>query len=134
MRRLIVLSAALAALAVPSVAAAQDPAARTNPKEQTHEPTGLEPVSVSRLAQGDDGWTVEVDVVEVRRVPDTKGATAQKSRAVRHDGLVAVVSDAPEGLRAKRRDLAMPPAVADWSARRGGSHEDKVAFGERLAP
>ena len=133
MRRLIVLSAALAALAVPGVAAAQDPAARTNPKEETHEPTGLEPVSVSGLAQVDDGWTVEV-VVELRRVPDTDGASARKSRAVRHGGLVAVVSDAPEGLRAKRRDLAMHPAVADWSARRGGRHEDKVAFGERRAP
>jgi Gas vesicle synthesis protein GvpL/GvpF len=33
------------------------------------------------------------------------GAEAHPLRVVRHDGLAAVVSDAPESLRAKRRDL-----------------------------
>ena len=76
MRKLIVLSAALGALVVPSVAAAQDP--------------GHEPVSV--LAQVDGGWELMVDVVELRRVPDTASplatyrATAAPSRLVRqHD-------------------------------------------------
>lgn len=139
MRKLIVLSAALGALAVPSVAAAQDPAAPTKPSEQLHELTGHEPVSVSGLLQVDGGWELVVDVVELRRVPDTASplatyrARARASRVVREQDLVAVVSDAPEGLRAKRRDLAMPPGVTALSARGGGSHQDKIAFGESLA-
>jgi hypothetical protein len=72
MRKLIVLSAALGALAVPSVAAAQDPA---------HEP-------VVELRRGPDTASPLA----------TYRATAQPSRIVRQHELVAVVSDPPEDL------------------------------------
>jgi Gas vesicle synthesis protein GvpO len=102
MRKLIVLSAALAALAAPSVAAAQDPAAPTKPKEQLHELTGHQPVSASGLAQVDGGWELMVDVVEIRRVPDTASLLATyratASRLIRQSDLAAVVSDTPEDL------------------------------------
>jgi hypothetical protein len=134
MRKLIVLSAALAALAVPSVAAAQEPAASSKPKRFL--------VSVSGPMKVDPGWTVDVDVVELRRVPDTASQLAtyraKASRLIRHDGLSAVVSDAPESLRAKRRDLVAHERVLETlTAARvrggGGIHGDKVAFGENPA-
>ena len=40
-------------------------------REQFQELTGHQAESVSGLAKVDNGWAVEVDVVEVRRVPDT---------------------------------------------------------------
>jgi Gas vesicle synthesis protein GvpO len=129
MRKLIVLSAALGALAVPSVAAAQDPAAPTKPKEQVHELTGHEHVSVSGLAQVDGGWEIMVDVVELRRVSDTASplatysGTARASRLIREQDLVAVVSDPPRifrkapGRRTAGR-LPGPPRGADCGAPR----------------
>jgi Gas vesicle synthesis protein GvpO len=45
-------------------------------REQLHELTGCEPVSISGLAQVNGGWQLEVDVVEVRRVPDTASVLA----------------------------------------------------------
>jgi Gas vesicle synthesis protein GvpL/GvpF/Gas vesicle synthesis protein GvpO len=86
-------------------------------------------------------------------------ANYERARVVRHDGLVAVVSDAPEGLRAKRRDLEAHEQVleslgdagpvlpmrfgsvaaddtaveAELRAAGGGSYEDRVAFGEQVA-
>jgi Gas vesicle synthesis protein GvpO len=45
-------------------------------REQLHELTGCEPVSISGLAQVSGGWQLEVDVVEVRRVPDTASVLA----------------------------------------------------------
>jgi Gas vesicle synthesis protein GvpO len=45
-------------------------------REQLHELTGCEPVAVSGLAQVNGGWQLEVDVVEVRRVPDTASVLA----------------------------------------------------------
>jgi hypothetical protein len=45
-------------------------------REQFQELTGLEPVSVSGLAQVDGGWELEIDVVEVRRIPDTASLLA----------------------------------------------------------
>jgi Gas vesicle synthesis protein GvpL/GvpF len=41
------------------------------------------------------------------------GAEETALRAVRHDGLAAVVSDAPEGLRPKRRDLVAHETVLE---------------------
>jgi gas vesicle protein GvpL/GvpF len=41
------------------------------------------------------------------------GADKPPLRVVRHDGLAAVVSDAPEGLRPKRRDLEAHQAILD---------------------
>jgi Gas vesicle synthesis protein GvpO len=45
-------------------------------REQLHELTGCEPVSISGLARVGDGWELAVDVVEVRRVPDTASLLA----------------------------------------------------------
>jgi hypothetical protein len=45
-------------------------------REQFQELTGYEAVSVSGLAKVGNGWTVEVDVVELRRVPDTASLLA----------------------------------------------------------
>jgi hypothetical protein len=45
-------------------------------REQFQELTGYEAESVSGLAKVDNGWTVEVDVVELRRVPDTASLLA----------------------------------------------------------
>jgi Gas vesicle synthesis protein GvpO len=45
-------------------------------REQFQELTGSEPVAVSGLAQVDGGWELEIDVVEVRRIPDTASLLA----------------------------------------------------------
>jgi hypothetical protein len=45
-------------------------------REQLQELTGFETVSVSGLAQTDRGWELAVDVVELRRVPDTASVLA----------------------------------------------------------
>ena len=45
-------------------------------REQLHELTGYETVSVSGLTQTDEGWVLAVDVVELRRVPDTASVLA----------------------------------------------------------
>ena len=45
-------------------------------REQLHELTGYEAVSVSGLTQTDKGWELAVDVVELRRVPDTASVLA----------------------------------------------------------
>jgi len=45
-------------------------------REQLHELTGYETVSVSGLRQTDEGWELAVDVVELRRVPDTASVLA----------------------------------------------------------
>ena len=69
-----------------------------------------------------------------RQVPDDDAvkteltSRAAVSRVVRNGdgGLVAISSDAPEGLRAKRRDLANEGVSR---AAGGGSSQDKPAFG-----
>jgi hypothetical protein len=45
-------------------------------RDQFRELTGFEPLAVSGLAQIDGGWHVEVDVVEVQRIPDTASLLA----------------------------------------------------------
>jgi hypothetical protein len=45
-------------------------------REQLHELTGYETVSVSGLTKTDAGWELAVDVVELRRVPDTASVLA----------------------------------------------------------
>jgi hypothetical protein len=45
-------------------------------REQIHALTGCEPVTISGLTEVDGGWIVEVDVVELRRVPDTASLLA----------------------------------------------------------
>jgi gas vesicle protein GvpO len=45
-------------------------------REQLHELTGYETVSVSGLMRAGEGWELAVDVVELRRVPDTASVLA----------------------------------------------------------
>jgi hypothetical protein len=45
-------------------------------REQLQELTGFETVSVSGLRHTEEGWELAVDVVEVRRVPDTASVLA----------------------------------------------------------
>jgi hypothetical protein len=45
-------------------------------REQLHELTGYEAVSVSGLTKTGEGWELAVDVVELRRVPDTASVLA----------------------------------------------------------
>jgi hypothetical protein len=45
-------------------------------REQIHALTGCEPVTISGLTEVDGGWIVDVDVVELRRVPDTASLLA----------------------------------------------------------
>ena len=45
-------------------------------REQFQELTGYDAESISGLAHIDNGWSVEVDVVELRRVPDTASLLA----------------------------------------------------------
>ena len=44
--------------------------------QQLLELTGKESEGVTGLGKGDDGWTVEVEVVEVRRIPNTTDVLA----------------------------------------------------------
>lgn len=44
--------------------------------QQLLELTGKESEGVTGLSRGDDGWTVEVEVVEVRRIPNTTDVLA----------------------------------------------------------
>jgi hypothetical protein len=45
-------------------------------RDQFQELTGLEALAVSGLAKVDGGWEVEVDVVEVPRIPDSTSLLA----------------------------------------------------------
>jgi hypothetical protein len=45
-------------------------------RDQFQELTGLEALAVSGLANVDSGWEVEVDVVEVHRIPDSASLLA----------------------------------------------------------
>jgi hypothetical protein len=58
----------------PRRATASQVAARA--AQQLLELTGKESEGVTGLARDDDGWTVEVEVVEVRRIPNTTDVLA----------------------------------------------------------
>jgi hypothetical protein len=48
----------------------------TQVREQFQQLTGQEPVAVSGVARVDDGWQFTVEVVELRRIPDTASLLA----------------------------------------------------------
>ena len=54
--------------------------------EQLLELTGREAEGVTGLERTDDGWMVEVEVVEVRRIPDTTDVLALYELTVDSDG------------------------------------------------
>ncbi|MBT2393252.1 gas vesicle protein [Streptomyces maoxianensis] len=45
-------------------------------RAQLAELTGMEPDSVSSFTETDDGWSLEVQVLELRRIPDTTSLLA----------------------------------------------------------
>jgi|RhiMetdeSRZDD1v2_1073273.scaffolds.fasta_scaffold291247_6 Gas vesicle synthesis protein GvpO len=48
----------------------------TKARDQFRDLSGAEPVSVSSLKQVDGGWELDLDVVEVPRIPDTTSLMA----------------------------------------------------------
>src|SRR5262245_58848686 len=58
-------------------------------REQLQALTGFETVSVSGLTQTDGGWALAVDVVELRRVPDTASVLATYRVTTDDEGDVA---------------------------------------------
>jgi len=55
-------------------------------KEQLHALTGLEPDTVSAFGQDEKGWHVTVDVVELRRIPDSSDILATYETLLDHQG------------------------------------------------
>ena len=54
--------------------------------QQLLELTGKQAEGVTGLSRSDDGWTVQVEVVEVRRIPDTTDVLALYEVSVDEDG------------------------------------------------
>lgn len=52
------------------------PAAMRKAARQLSELLGSDPDSVSALKPNDDGWTADVEVVEIERIPDTSSVMA----------------------------------------------------------
>jgi hypothetical protein len=55
-------------------------------RSQLAELTGMEPESVSSLEQTEDGWTLEIEVTELPRVPDTVSLMASYRVELDPDG------------------------------------------------
>jgi hypothetical protein len=83
-------------------------------REQLRELTGCEPVSISGLAKVNGGWELEVDVVEVRRVPDTASLLAMYRVTTDESGDVAGYE------RLRRYNRGRADAPDEVSARRSG--------------
>ena len=85
--------------AAPSASAPKRTSARTIAAQAAHqllELTGKAAEGVTGLERTDDGWKVEVEVVEVRRIPDTTDMLALYELTVDEDGEL-------EGYRRLRR-------------------------------
>ena len=54
--------------------------------EQLAELTGCEVFAVSGVEHTDDGWRIDVDIVELRRVPDTTSVLATYALDLDEDG------------------------------------------------
>jgi len=54
--------------------------------EQLAELTGCEVFAVSGVEHTDDGWRVDVDIVELRRIPDTTSVLATYALDLDEDG------------------------------------------------
>ena len=70
--------------------------------QQLVELTGREVEGVTGLSRSDDGWIVEVEVLEVRRIPDTTDVLALYELTVDEDGEL-------EGYRRIRRYVRGKP-------------------------
>jgi hypothetical protein len=71
--------------------------------QQLVELTGREVEGVTGLSRNDDGWTIEVEVLEVRRIPDTTDVLAIYEITVDEDGEL-------EGYRRVRRYVRGTPS------------------------
>ncbi|MER6737996.1 gas vesicle protein [Streptomyces puniciscabiei] len=58
-------------------------------RAQLAELTGLSPESVSSFEQTEDGWSLEVEVLELARVPDTMSLMASYQVDLDQDGQLA---------------------------------------------
>lgn len=56
--------------------------------DQLTELTGMRPEAVTRFQRTDDGWLLEVEVVEVARVPETMSLLALYEITLDRDGLL----------------------------------------------
>ncbi len=65
---------------------ASGPQVAAGAARQLLELTGREAEGVTGLQRSDDGWTVQVEVVEVRRIPDTTDVLALYEVEVDTDG------------------------------------------------
>ena len=70
--------------------------------QQLVELTGREVEGVTALERTDDGWMVEVDVLEVRRIPDTTDVLATYELTLDEDGEI-------DGYRRLRRYVRGTP-------------------------
>lgn len=57
-----------------------------NARDQLAELLGREPESVSALARTDQGWTVDVEVLEMERIPDSTSVLATYTVQLDRDG------------------------------------------------
>lgn len=55
-------------------------------RTQLEELTGMEPESVTSFEQNEDGWTLEIEVLELTRVPDTMSLMASYQVELDPDG------------------------------------------------
>lgn len=55
-------------------------------KEQLAQLTGLKPDTVSALAKGEDGWHVTVELVELKRIPESTDVLATYEVLLDDDG------------------------------------------------
>lgn len=60
--------------------------AMNNAMEQLAELLKCEPASVSALKATDDGWTADVEVVEIEKIPDTTSVMASYRVQLSEDG------------------------------------------------
>ncbi|WP_353945497.1 gas vesicle protein [Streptomyces sp. HUAS MG91] len=57
-------------------------------RDQLHELTGKPVDAVSTFAAVDDGWRLEVEVLELERVPDTMSLLASYEVTLDHEGML----------------------------------------------
>ncbi|MBM3474245.1 MAG: gas vesicle protein [Armatimonadetes bacterium] len=55
-------------------------------KEQLAELTGLQPDTVSSLAQDEKGWRVSVEMIEMKRIPDSQDVLASYQSCLDEEG------------------------------------------------
>jgi len=114
----LVLATTIVALAAVSAVDSASAQSRRIPDTASH-------LATYRVTTDDAG-----DVAGYERIRRYNRSSA--ARVVRQNDLAAVVSDAPENLRSRSWNRGRPPG-APLRASGGGSHQDRVEFGERTS-